>query len=233
VVISSRTALSTRFGDDAGLDVPLGHHARPIWRGRVHLIALYLAAPSLAMLIVYSDSARARIAACVYAVGLFSMFAVSTTYHRWVHHLRLRAIWRRADHAMIFAAIAGSATPVVLIAVPGTFGIVLIALVWATSFAGAACKLARWHHGNAVGTGFYAAVSLLSALAIPQLWVNGGVRPAVLVLVGGLVYIVGAIWFAKNYPKLRPSVFSFHEVWHVFTVVAAGTHFAGVWAIAT
>ena len=161
------------------------------------------------------------------------MFAVSTTYHRWVNCLRTRAIWRRADHAMIFAAIAGSTTPVVLLTEPGVAGYVLIALVWVVAFAGAVCKMARWHRGDAVGSGFYVAVSILSALTVPALWHTGGARPAVLFVISGLVYVVGVVGFAKNVPTLRPTVFSFHEVWHVCTVIAAGVHFAAVWTIAT
>jgi len=161
------------------------------------------------------------------------MFAVSTTYHRWVNCLRLRAIWRRADHAMIFAAIAGSTTPVVLLTVPGTRGYVLIAVVWVLSLAGAACKIARWQRGDVVGSGFYAAVSILSALTVPALWHKAGARPAMLFVIAGLVYLVGVVGFAKNFPRLRPTVFSFHEVWHVLTVIAAGVHFAAIWTIAT
>ena len=44
---------------------------------------------------------------------------------------------------------------------------------------------------------------------------------------------VGVVGFAKNFPRLRPTVFSFHEVWHVLTVIAAGVHFAAIWTIAT
>lgn len=161
------------------------------------------------------------------------MFAVSTTYHRWVNCLRMRAIWRRADHAMIFAAIAGSTTPIVLLTEPGASGFALIALIWAVALAGAGFKMARWHRGDAVGSGLYAAVGILSALTLPALWHKGGVRPAALFIIAGLMYVVGVVWFAKSFPTLRPTVFSYHEVWHVFTVIAAGAHFAAVWTIAT
>jgi hemolysin III len=56
---------------------------------------------------------------------------------------------------------------------------------------------------------------------------------AVLYLVAGSLYSFGARWFAKTWPRLRPAVFSYHEVWHVFTVAAAALHFAAVWVIAT
>lgn len=228
-----RVSLGVRYGVDAGLDVPLGSAFRPSWRGRIHLFALYLALPSLAALIVFADSARARVGAVLYAAGLCSMLTVSVTYHRWVNALKARARWRRADHAMIFAAIAGSTTPIILIVMPGGLGIALIAAVWTASIIGAGFKVARSDRGDAIGTVFYIAVSVLAALPLPALWRHGGARPAILMVVAGALYIVGAIWFGKNWPKLRPAVFSYHEVWHVLTVLAAGTHFATVWAIST
>ena len=227
------TPLGARFAADAGLDVPLGSDTRPSWRGRVHLIALCVFAPGLLLLITRADGTRARVGAVVYAVGLCSMFTASVTYHRWVHHLRARAMWRRADHAMIFAAIAGSATPIALHVMPGSGGVALIAAVWSVSLVGALCKVAHSHRGDALGSMFYAAVSVIAAMSVPALWHQEGVRTAMLVVIGGALYIVGAFWFARNWPRLRPSVFSYHEVWHVFTVVAAATHFAAVWSIST
>lgn len=226
-------ALCQRFGSADGRDDPLGCMARPSWRGRVHMFALFAAIPALALLIVFADGARATVGVSIYAGGLCAMFAASTTYHRWVDDFRSRAAWRRADHAMIFAAIAGSTTPIVLIVMPSGWGIALLAVVWVVALIGAVFKFGRWRHGDAVGSALYAAVSGLAALALPALWVRGGVAPAILYVASGGLYIFGASWFAKTRPRLRPAVFSYHEVWHVFTVVAAAAHFGAVWVIAT
>ncbi len=226
-------ALHQRFATDDGRDDPLGCDARPSWRGRVHMLGLFAAVPALALLIIFADGARATVGVSIYAAGLCAMFAASTTYHRWVDDFRARAAWRRADHAMIFAAIAGSTTPIVLIAMPSGFGITLLAVVWTVSVVGAVFKFGHWQRGDAIGTALYAAVSCLAALAVPALWIRFGATPAILYLVSGALYIFGARWFAKTWPRLRPSVFSYHEVWHVFTVVAAAAHFLAVWEIAT
>jgi hemolysin III len=226
-------ALHHRFMRDDGRDDPLGCDGRPSWRGRVHMLGLFVAIPALALLIVLADGVRAKVGTSIYGAGVCAMFAASTTYHRWVNNLRSRAAWRRADHAMIFAAIAGSATPVVLIVMPSAWGIVLLAVVWAVAAVGAIFKFGPWRRGDTVGSALYAAVSGLAALALPALWIRGGVLPAVLYLVSGALYIFGARWFSKTWPRLRPAVFSYHEVWHVFTVAAAAAHFAAVWAIAT
>lgn len=197
------------------------------------MIGLFAAIPALALLIVFADGARAKVGVSIYAVGMCAMFAASTTYHRWVDELRSRAAWRRADHAMIFAAMGGSATPVVLIVMPSGWGIALLSVAWAVSIAGAVLKLGHWRHGDTIGTALIPTVSALGALALPALWVRGGVAPAILYVVSGGLYIFGAWWFAKTWPRLRPAVFSYHEVWHVFTVAAAAAHFAAVWVIAT
>lgn len=225
--------LHERFAADDGRDDPLGCAARPSWRGRVHLLGLCAAVPALVLLIVFADGARATVGVSIYAAGLCAMFTASTTYHRWVDDFRARAAWRRADHAMIFAAIAGSTTPIVLIAMPSGWGISLLAVVWTVCVVGAVFKFGRWRRGDAIGTALYAAVSGLAVLAVPALWIHGGATPAILYLVSGSLYIFGARWFAKTWPRLRPAVFSYHEVWHVFTVAAAAVHFAAVWYIAT
>lgn len=185
------------------------------------------------MLYASADGPRTRFAVTVYAAGLCSMLLVSITYHRWVHLLCARARWRRADHAMIFAAIAGSTTPIALIAAPGPRGLVAIAMVWLMSIIGAGCKVARWERGDVVGSVFYVAVSVTSATLLPSLWHHSGMAPAVLFMASGSVYAGGAICFARGWPRVRPTVFSFHEVWHVMTLIAAGAHFAAVWSIAT
>lgn len=209
--------------------MPLGHHARPHWRGRVHLLALWLFVPAMVVLIVAADGARARVGCVVYALGLCSMFAVSTIYHRWVHGLRARAAWRRADHAVIFAAIAGSATPLALVSMaPGT-GLALVLGLWAASAAGVALKLGHWHHGDVAGTVLYFVVSLLAAATLPAVAHQFGRWPVALCLASGAVYVVGAVLFGFKRPQLRPGVFSYHESWHVFTVLAAATHFVAVW----
>lgn len=226
-------ALHQRFVLADGRDDPLGCDARPSWRGRVHMLGLFVAIPALVLLIVFADGARATVGVSIYAAGLCAMFAASTTYHRWVHDFRARASWRRADHAMIFAAIAGSTTPIVLIVMPTGLGIGLLTVVWTVAVIGAVFKFGPWRRGDTIGTALYAGVSGLAALALPALWVRGGALPAVLYVVSGTLYIFGARWFSKTWPRLRPSVFSYHEVWHVFTVVAAAAHFGAVWTIST
>lgn len=229
-----RHALNARFTPADGDDVPMGHVLRPIWRGRVHVLALAVFAPAVVVLVLACDGALGtRLGVGVYAVGLCSTLFVSATYHRWVHGLAARCAWRRADHATIFGAIAGSSTPIVMSAVAGAAGSLLLGAIWSAAIIGAACKLGRSCRGDVAGTLMYAVTVALGALAVPGLLARHGPGPTLFVVSGGAVYLVGAVCFARHWPTLRPTVFSFHEVWHVFTVVAAALQLAGIWMLTT
>lgn len=230
----ARRALNMRFAVEDGNDVALGHVLRPSWRGGIHVIGLVVAVPSvIALLLSASGDMRLRVGLGVYAVGLCSMLGASATYHRWVHGLRARCAWRRIDHAAIFAAIAGSSTPIVLAALPGAPGFVLVGAVWSAALLGAVCKLSRWNRGDRAGTAMYAVTIVLGAVAVPWLWGREGFGPSAFVVAGGVAYLVGAVCFATRWPTLRPSVFSYHEVWHAFTLIAAMTQFVAIWMLAT
>jgi hemolysin III len=213
------------------LDAPLGSPARPSWRGRLHLWAIAVSIPLVAVLAVLAGSARARFGVIVYGIGLGSMFATSTTYHRFVHTVRWRRRWRRADHAMIFAAIAGTFTPVCLATVDEPWGAVLLAGVWAGAIGGAVMKLVDWRHAHRVGAVLYLGLGWAGAVLVPAQLARGGLLPVALLLAGGLLYTVGAVGFGRQWPRLAPSVFSYHEVWHGFTIAAAGAHLAAIWLL--
>jgi hemolysin III len=212
-------------------DAPLGTAARPLWRGRLHVLALLAAVPVFATLIVVAQGGRARAGAIVYAAGVLSMFLVSATYHRWVHTIRARRIWRRADHATIYAAIAGTFTPMCLTAVRDWRAPWLLVLMWGLAFVGMSIKVFGWRHERLVGGSMYILLGWLGVVVMPALWRHWGLWPTMLLLVGGIFYTLGAVLFHRQWPKLCPEVFSYHEVWHVCTVVAAFSHLAAVWLI--
>jgi hemolysin III len=213
------------------LDVPLGSPTRPSWRGRLHLLTLALVAPLSVLVAIDARSDLIRAGVIVYAVGLCSMFFVSTTYHRWVHTIRARAAWRRADHSMIFVAIAGTCTPICLTLGPAGSAGWRLGAVWAIAAVGILTKARGGRRGNVVGNVLYIVNGWAGLAILPALWANGYVGPTVLLLAGGVVYTVGAAGFARRWPSLRPSVFGYHEVWHAATIAAAGTHLAAVWMI--
>lgn len=219
--------------DPTALDAPLGSPDRPSWRGRVHLFALCIAVPLLVALAIASNDARSRAAVIVYGVGLTAMLTVSTIYHRWVHTIRSRALWRRADHATIFAAIAGTCTALTLTSLSTGPAIAMLVVVWLAASVGAAVKVFSFHRANRLGGVLYITLGWSGLVLIPAVWQRGGAVAVALLLGGGIMYTVGAAAFARHWPTLRPSRFSYHEVWHVFTIAAAAMHFGAVLTLAT
>ncbi len=217
----------------AALDAPLGSPGRPSWRGRLHLIALWSAIPMLVVLTIDSNGARARAAVIVYGVGLCSMLAVSTIYHRWVHTIRARAAWRRADHATIFAAIAGTCSAVALTTLTTGPAIAMMVIIWTAAVVGAAFKVVSFNRSHRLGAVMYIALGWSGVALAPAVWQQGGLLAFGLLLAGGVIYTVGAAGFGRQWPTLRPATFSYHEVWHAFTIAAAGLHFAAIFTLAT
>ena len=229
---ATRTAPPART-DAILLDAPLGSPSRPSWRGRLHLFALWAAIPMLVLLAIESDDAAPRAAVIVYAVGLCSMLAVSTIYHRWVHTVRARAAWRRADHATIFAAIAGTFSALALSSLDTRPAVVSLVVIWLAAAVGAWLKVFSFERTNRLGVAMYIAIGWAGVAIVPGVWDRGGPLAVGLMFGGGVVYTVGAVGFGRQWPTLRPATFSYHEVWHSCTIAAAGLHFAAVWTVAT
>jgi hemolysin III len=214
-------------------DVPLGSPGRPTWRGGLHLIALMSVVPLLVGLAIVSDGARARAAVIVYGIGLCTMFGASTTYHRWVHTLRARSAWRRGDHAAIFAAIAGTSTAIALTSLSTGPAVAMLIAIWLVAIAGAMFKLVYFDRAHRIGAILYIGLGWVGLALAPAVWHRGGLVPVLLLFAGGAVYTVGAVGFGRQWPRLRPATFSYHEVWHAFTIVAAALHFAAICTLAT
>lgn len=213
------------------LAAALGTEARPLWRGRLHHFALFVFPPLFVALVLFADGAEAKVVVVVNGLGVCSMLAASATYHRWVHTPTARAFWQRADHAMIFAAIAGSFTPVCVLAVPHWWGLPVLGLMWAAAIGGGAMKFTNWSHRRIVGGVLYIGLGWASLVVIPSVWQSRGALPVLLIGVSGVFYTGGSIVLYRRRPRLRPGVFSYHEVWHACTVVAALAHVAAVWVI--
>ena len=198
---------------------------KPRLRGRIHQVAFFVALPASVVLIALAAGTTARTVATIYAVSLVAVFGSSAAYHRGTWTERGRRWMKRLDHSMIFVLIAGTYTPVAVFALEGAWEAVLLSTVWAGAALGVALKIARPDGLRIVTATLYMALGWLAIVALPQMLRAMSVAEVVLMLTGGLIYTAGAIVFATRRPDPRPDVFGYHEVWHVFMVVAAACHF--------
>jgi hemolysin III len=205
--------------------------ARPLLRGVFHQWAFVAAVAAGVVLVALADGARAQTAAWIYAASLAGMFGASALYHRvpW-RSLRVRAWMRRLDHCGIFLLIAGTYTPVALLAFDESLATPMLVLVWVGAAAGIAFNLLWIDAPRWLGAGLYLALGWLGVIAVPELFA-AGIAWAVLIVVGGGLYTLGALAYATQWPNPAPAVFGFHEVFHVLVIVAAATQFVAVTAI--
>ena len=219
---------------DRPYSVAVPHHRladvdeRPTWRGRTHLWAFGLALPATVVLVAGAHPGRPRLAALIYAVTLVAMFGFSAAHHRLGLTHRAGAVLQRLDHSAIYALIAGTYAPVCLVALPPRWGIPLLAIVAGAAGVGMGIKLVAFGRLNVTSYVMYPALGWVSVLAMPILVRHLSAGQLALILAGGLAYTLGMVVLWRRWPDPRPRRFGYHEVWHLFTIVAAALHFAAV-----
>jgi hemolysin III len=201
----------------------------PRLRGIFHQYAFFGAVAAGVVLVVLADGYLERFAVWVYATALTAMFGASALYHRFPWRsaaARLRA--RRLDHAMIFVFIAGTYTPFALLAFGGVVRVAVLVTVWAGAALGLVLNVVWIESPRWLSAVAYLAVGWVGVIALPQLFPALGIAPAVLVIVGGVLYSLGALAYAVTWPNPFPATLGFHEVFHLLVVAAAAAQFVAV-----
>lgn len=198
--------------------------AVPRLRGRIHLVACGASVLGLAWLVVLADGPRETAAAWVFGLAMVLLYLVSSAYHVFARGPRVRPVMRRLDHSMIFVLIAGTYTPVCLLALDGWWGWGMLLAVWAGAFAGITLKVAGLERFRRISAPLYLVLGWLAVVAAPQLIHRTDLLlPAA---VGGLLYTVGAVLFMLQVPGRVATWFGYHEWWHALGVSAGVCFFA-------
>ncbi|SCE68561.1 hemolysin III [Micromonospora viridifaciens] len=205
---------------------------KPRMRGWLHTYAFFVA---LVCGIVLSAIAAARpgwtplVSCVIYSLTVCGLFGTSALYHRRVWSERGYQVMRRMDHSMIFVFIAGTYTPFCALLLDVNPAKIMLGLVWGGALAGVALKLIWPHAPRWVSAPLYLALGWVAVAMLPQILHSGGVAALVLLIVGGLIYSVGAIFYALRRPNPWPTVFGHHEFFHACTLVAAICHHIAIY----
>ena len=200
----------------------------PRLRGVTHAWALWFALVAGSVLALYAPTGLARVAAVVYGAAMCALFAVSGLYHRWRWNPRWRPLLRRVDHSTIFVFIAACYTPVGMLILSGTMRWVVMIIVWAGALGGVALSVAWITAPRALCAACYVSLGWVAILAYPQMAATLPTIPLVLMASGGVLYTAGAVIFALGRPNPWPRTFGFHEIFHVFVILAAVAHFVAM-----
>lgn len=176
----------------------------------------------------HSSSTQQLTTVIIYGVMLVLAMGTSTAYNRMRSRPAVTPAFRRADRAAIFGLIAGTYTPL-LGALDRTWTWILLALVWIVAILGAIAMLVWNNLPRLAGTALYLVLGWVFVAFVPAMAHRFGPTPAALLIFGGVLYSLGAIVYATRTPNPSPRWFGYHEVFHLFVVAAATTHFAAVY----
>jgi hemolysin III len=206
--------------------IPRPSLAKPRLRGVSHQYAFFVSLGCGVGLILAASGGRARVAAAVYAGAVSALLGTSALYHRVTWRPAARRWMRRLDHSMIFVLIAGTYTPVALLALHGSLARTILIVVWAGALGGVIFKLLWIDAPKWVFAAVYLALGWVSVAILGELPAAIGWLGVAGLAAGGLLYTAGAMVYASERPNPLPKVFGYHEVFHALVLAAVGLHYA-------
>jgi hemolysin III len=204
---------------------------RPTWRGWIHAATFPIAIAAGVVLIVLAQGAAAKWASAVFMATSLLLFGNSALYHRFDWGPKTRAVLKRIDHANILLLIAGTYTPIAVLALPTEKAILLLSLVWGGAILGILFRVfwidaPRWLY-----VALYLVLGWAAVMYMFDLF-QANAAMMILVIVGGVLYTLGAVVYALKRPNPWPGHFGFHEIFHVCTVLAFLCHWTACLLIA-
>lgn len=198
-----------------------------------HLIGAVLSFIALLAMVIKASYAQVPplhlASVIIFGISLIGLYAASATYHTIIAKPHVIAFFRKLDHSMIYALIAGSYAPFCLIALQGWLGNLLFGLVAVIGLSGIFFKMVWFHSPRWLSTALYIAMGWIIVFAIVPLADNLLLPGLLLLITGGVLYTIGGLIYA-----LKPKIFAsthlgFHEIFHLFILAGSFCHFLAVY----
>jgi hemolysin III len=194
--------------------------------------AILALAGLIALLIVGWGKPIKVVSLIIYGASLIFLFSASATYHMVRVKDKALEIFRKIDHAAIFCLIAGTYTPFCINAFTGFWKWGMLSIIWSLALIGIAMKIFFIRAPRWLNAGIYVVMGWLCVGASGQLLAALPAWVLTWLIIGGVVYTLGAVVYSTKMFNFVPGVFGFHEVWHIFVLLAAAAHFVAVMGIA-
>ena len=189
-----------------------------------HGLGFALSVAALTILVVYAsrEGDPWKITAfAIYGSSMTILYLCSTLYHSLTHS-RVKAIFRRLDHAAIYLLIAGTYTPVILISLRTTWVIYLLPVVWAMAIIGVYIKVFYIHRYERLTLAYYIIMGWMALIAVKPLFNSIPSESFVWIIMGGILYTTGVIFYSWHRLPFN------HTIWHGFVLVGSFSHFMGM-----
>jgi len=186
----------------------------------------------IALLIVGWSTPAKIISLAIYGASLIFLFSASATYHMVRVKDRALEIFRKIDHAAIYVLIAGTYTPFCVNAFTGFWKWGILSIIWSLAVIGIVVKIFYIRAPRWLNAGIYIVMGWLSLATAGQMLAHLPAWVLTWLIIGGVTYTLGAVVYMTKIFNFKPGVFGFHEVWHIFVLLAAVFHFVAVIGVA-
>ena len=199
---------------------------KPSLRGVSHACAFVVALAGCFFLAMAPATGVRHLAGMVFGLSLVLMFGISATYHCPNWSLATYRRLQRFDHAAIYFLIAGTFTPVAALDLEGGWGVLTLCVMWGGGFVGAGLALLGRSGPRGLRTALYVLQGMMALPVVLRLpAIIGPARVGWLVF-GAFVYVLGALVYARKWPDPHPTVFGYHEIFHLMVIAGATMHYA-------
>lgn len=174
-----------------------------------------------------ADNNWARVGVILYLFGMLGSYLASTLYHSMKHHSKWKGRLRKWDHAAIYWHIAGSYSPLTLVALreQGYWGWGLFCFVWACAIAGTVISFVKLKEHSNVETFCFIGMGLSVLVAFKPLVDSVSTAAVTWIIAEGVSYITGAVFYSLNKTKYM------HSVFHFFVLAGSVCHIIAVWDV--
>jgi len=186
----------------------------------------------IALLVLGWGTPAKVVSLVIYGASLIFLFSASATYHMVRVKDRALEIFRKVDHAAIYLLVAGTYTPFCVNAFEGFWKWGMLGVIWSLAVIGIIVKVFYIRAPRWLNAGIYLVMGWLCIAAIGQMLAVLPVWVISWLIAGGVIYSLGAVVYITKIFNFKPGVFGFHEMWHIFVMLAAAAHFVAVLGVA-
>ncbi|AOT69059.1 PAQR family membrane homeostasis protein TrhA [Geosporobacter ferrireducens] len=196
--------------------------------GLTHLAGAILSILALILLVYYAvvhATVWHIVAFSIFGASMILLYTASSLYHLLNISEKGIRILRKIDHMMIYVLIAGTYTPICLVALRGVWGWSLLSSVWVIALSGIIMKAVWMGAPRWLSTSIYTIMGWIVVIAFIPLVRTVPVGGIIWMVAGGLLYSIGAVIYGTKWPKINSRIFGFHEIFHLFVLGGSFCHF--------
>lgn len=196
------------------------------WTHLLGMILAFLGLIALCIRSIVSGNYLSLVGSLIFGLSMILLYGASSLYHGYKGKNSVILKLRKLDHSMIFVLIAGTYTPICLLVLKGLTGTILLVSIWSLALLGIISKIMFIHMPRKLSAGLYVFMGWVSLLVIYPLFNALPTIAFVYLVLGGVLYTVGSVFYAKKPTKMQIGNWGFHEIFHLFILAGSLAHFA-------